>query len=178
MALKTQCPTAASDRGRVQQFPTGGRDKRLAARIDAALELFIPATERHFAVRLWDGTTLPPVNGAADWTLVLNTPDMLRLALLHPDELALGEAFLRGDWDVDGDLERVFALAEAIGQYRPHLRDLPRVAPLLIDGLRPRPSDREAAAHRAKEAGGVHARGRDRRMIRYHYDISNDFYGL
>ena len=175
MALKIQRSTAAS--GRIRQFPIGGRSKRLAARIDAVLELFVPAAERHFAVRLWDGTTLPPANGTTDWTLVLKSPEVLRLALLHPDELALGEAFLRGDWDVDGDLERVFELAEAIGHYRPHLRDLLRVAPLLINGLRSRPSDR-TAARRAREEGKAHTRGREQQMIRYHYDVSNDFYRL
>jgi len=175
VALKIQRSTAS---GLIRQFPTGGRSKRLAACIDAVFELFVPAAERHFAVRLWDGTTLPPVNGVADWTLVLKTPEVLRLALLHPDELALGEAFLRGDWDVDGDLEHVFELAEAIGHYRPHLRDLLRVAPLLIDGLRSRPHDREAATHRAREEGRAHTRGRDQQMIRYHYDVSNNFYRL
>lgn len=154
----------------------------LAAQIDAVLDLFIPAAQRHFAVRLWDGSVLPPINGAAEWALVLRTPEVLRLALLHPGEITLGEAFLRGDWDVEGDLERVFAFAEAIGQYRPHLRDLWRVMPLLLGSRRAKQhlplATQRATAHRATATGATHTRGRDQQAIRYHYDVSNEFYAL
>lgn len=41
----------------------------------------------------------------ARFTLVIRHPDALRSSLLPPSELALGEAFIRGDLDVEGDLE-------------------------------------------------------------------------
>lgn len=176
MAVKGDYPTQKSVTA--QQMQPGEQTNRLAARIEAALDLFIPAAERHFAVRLWDGTVLPAADGAAAWVLVLKTPDIVRQILIRPDELALGESFLRGDWDVDGDLERVFELAEAIGHYRPHLPDLLRVAPLLIGSLRSGPRGRAAQQHRAREAGWAHTQGRDRQAIRYHYDVSNEFYAL
>ncbi len=186
MALITHSRSSTSANGALQHqkhHATGTPQRtQMATRLDAVLDLFVPADQRHFAVRLWGGTVLPPTNGVADWVLVLRTPDVLRLALLHPDELTLGEAFLRGDWDVDGDVERVFEFAEAIGQYRPHLRDLWRVMPLLIGGSRakqyPPLAEQQAAAHRAQAAGDTHTRGRDQQMIRYHYDVGNDFYSL
>src|SRR3954467_7850842 len=143
--------------GEAARRPTGVRYGRDAARVKAALDLLIPARERRFGVRLWDGSFIPPASGVADWVLVLNTPAVLSTVLLHPDELTLGEAFLHGDWSVEGDLEQVFGLAEAIGDYHPHWRALLRVAPLLIGGLRQEYRERgRAGEHRASATGEVH----------------------
>jgi cyclopropane-fatty-acyl-phospholipid synthase len=159
--------------------PQAARSGREAMRVKAALDLLIPADERRFGVRLWDGSFIPPAGGVADWVLVLNTPAILSTILLHPDELTLGEAFLHGNWAVEGDLEQVFGLAEAVGGYHPHWRDLLRVAPLLIGGLRQEYRERSRAEeHRARASGEAHTRGRDRQAIRYHYDVGNDFYAL
>src|SRR4030067_959719 len=58
---------------------------------------------RAFAIRLWNGTTLPAPE-PVPFTLVLTHPGALRRMLLPPTDLAMGEAFVRGDFDVDGDL--------------------------------------------------------------------------
>src|SRR5690606_22341800 len=58
---------------------------------------------RGFGIRLWDGTVLPD-SGASDPTLVLNSPHSLRRMFRLPIELSLGEAYLRGDFDLEGDL--------------------------------------------------------------------------
>src|SRR5574341_818585 len=59
---------------------------------------------RTFATRLWNGTILP-ADGVPQFTLVLSHPGAFRRMLLPPTELAAGEAFVRGDFDIEGDLE-------------------------------------------------------------------------
>ncbi|MBF6592092.1 MAG: hypothetical protein IVW57_16405, partial [Ktedonobacterales bacterium] len=82
-------------------------------------DLFGPPERRVFAVRYWDGTIETPA-GEADprFTVILRHPGALRRMLLPPSELALGEAYLRNDFDVTGSLEEATDLAGGItGQF-------------------------------------------------------------
>ncbi len=65
-----------------------------------------------FTVRLSDGTVLP---GAASPTfgLILNHPGALRRMLTPPIELSMGEAFIYGDLDIEGDIFAAFSLIDA-----------------------------------------------------------------
>src|SRR5664280_1652825 len=64
------------------------------------------------AVRLWDGTRVGPNDAPA--TIVLRHPWTLRGMLWPPNSLSLGETFIFGDVDVEGDLEAVFAAFWAV----------------------------------------------------------------
>ena len=65
-------------------------------RVRIALDLFA-SDSRSFAVRLWDGTVLPPVRDAGvRGTLVLRTPRALDALLPPAAEHRLAEAFLDG----------------------------------------------------------------------------------
>jgi cyclopropane-fatty-acyl-phospholipid synthase len=79
---------------------TDAAAKRVAS---AVLEyLFIPSG-RTFALRFWDGTVEgPKASFEPRFTLVLRRPGALRRVLLPPADLALGEAYLHGDFDVEG----------------------------------------------------------------------------
>ena len=48
------------------------------------------------------------------FSLVIREPAALRRALLPPSELALGEAFIRGELDVEGDLEAAGGLVDLL----------------------------------------------------------------
>ncbi len=61
---------------------------------------------RAFGVRLWDGTELPAECPA--FSLVLNHPGALRRMFTPPIELSLGEAFIYGDFDIEGDIFSAF----------------------------------------------------------------------
>jgi cyclopropane-fatty-acyl-phospholipid synthase len=111
---------------------------------------------------------------------VLRRAGALRRALLPPSQLALAEAYLRDDIDVEGDLEAASGLVDRlvgrllspVSQVRllPHLLRLPaeELAPGGEDGARPAP----------QLDGRRHSPARDAAAVRYHYDVGNDFYAL
>ena len=83
---------------------------------EPALSLLYQLSEgyepRDFAIRFWDGTTTGPDSGQeARFTVVLNHPGALR-RMLWPfnQKYALGEAYIYGDFDVDGDLSAFILL--------------------------------------------------------------------
>jgi hypothetical protein len=72
-----------------------------------------PPSRRTFALRLWDGTEEEPGHESR-FTLVLRWPVALRRMLLPPTDLTLGEAYLRDDFDVEGNLEKATELADVL----------------------------------------------------------------
>ena len=76
--------------------------------------------------------------------------------LLNPSLDRLGEAFVEGLVDVDGDIRDVIAVAEGLAQHGDTERGLGRLPGWL----------------------SRHTRKSDRKAIEYHYDVSNEFYSL
>ncbi len=142
--------------------------------------IFGPAAERKFAVRYWDSSEDRPPGDAARFTLIVRRPEALRRALLPPTERKLGEAYVRGDLDIEGDLEAAAGLA---GLVRDRLRS-PSAALGLLARVRALPSSSYARsgrshAHAARRRAGIrHSRKRDAAAISFHYDVGNDFYRL
>lgn len=143
-------------------------------------ELFGPPAQRTFRVRYWDGAIEGPASGeGAEFTICLDRPGALRRMLLPPSELALGEAYLRGDFDVDGSLEAATALADAIAERMRSPGRIVRLVPLLRALPRDEVDRAERGAGRTgRRLGPRHTRGRDRTAVRSHYDVGNDFYAL
>ena len=140
-------------------------------------DLFSDGQLPDFAIRLWEGTTWCSHPGRkALFTIVVNHPDALRRILWSPNQLTIGEAYIYGDFDIEGDILQVFTLAGLLRdmkwsfadklRFGRHLFGLPRTAPFL--------RGREEAHLRGKR----HSRERDSKAIVYHYDVSNDFYRL
>src|SRR5258708_26731938 len=75
--------------------------------------LFGPPSNRRFAVRYWDGSLEGPP-GPAPFTLVIRSAGSLRRMLAPPNELAIIEAFLSGDVDIEGDIESAVWLGDSI----------------------------------------------------------------
>jgi cyclopropane-fatty-acyl-phospholipid synthase len=130
---------------------------------------------RDFAVRLWTGEVLPPTAGhEARFVLVLTHPASLRRVLWPPGELTAAEAFVRGDWDVEGDLVAAVGLRHRL---RLGTRDLLALLPLTPSLLRGAAlaAPPERAAHLR---GAKHSPHRDAEAVRHHYEAGNDFYSL
>lgn len=143
--------------------------------------LFGPAPEREFAVRYSDGSVeSPPSSAAARFTLVLRRPGALRGARVLPTERSVGEAYVRGDLDIEGDIEEAGGLLRVI---RERLRSPSAVLHFLALLRALPPGDvvdpRGARGHAGRWRGGLkHSRRRDAAAIQYHYDVGNDFYRL
>lgn len=141
--------------------------------------------KRDFAIRLWDGTTVPADPGQeCRFTLVLNRPGTLRRMMLPPNELALGEAFLDGDYDLEGDLIAAMRLGDVFEELSlgpltqlslaVRMLALPRETPA---NSHESPAEVEGR-QRARLRGSEHSKARDREAIAHHYDLGNDFYRL
>lgn len=141
---------------------------------EAALDLLKRALpqERSFVVDLWGQAALPATRPPAGATLRIRSPEALGEMLKPPLDLSLGEAFLRGDLEVAGDLEAAFA---AVEEAAPKL-SLLQLPALLKDLAALRQQTGSPLA--AKLRGAAHSKARDRQAIAHHYDVSNAFYKL
>ena len=94
--------------------------------------------------------------------------------LFPPGDLTLGEAFLRGDFEIEGDVEAAVntivaaATAARVGWIIACLRTL----------RLPKTSGPFPVPRRANLGGRLHGLARDRTAIAHHYNVGNDFYGL
>lgn len=127
-------------------------------------------------VRLWEGTDWPD-DRPRPVTLVLNHPGALRRMFLPGNEIGLAEAYLLDDFNIEGDIESLFTLADDLA---PLAEDFLKKARLGWKLLRLPKGNRPSATKRipARMGGERHSIDRDRLAIAYHYDVSNDFYTL
>lgn len=138
--------------------------------------LFGPVSGRTFAVRFWDGTIeAPSLPDGPRFTLVLRHPGALRRMLLPPTNRALGEAYVRDDFDIEGDIESATSLAGPLAARFRSPTACIQLARRLLQ-LPSRGPSRLPAGFRA--SGMRHARGRDAKAVRFHYDLGNDFFAL
>jgi len=140
-----------------------------------ASDLFA-SDSRSFAVRLWDGTVLPPARDAGVCgTLVLRTPRALDALLPPAAERRLAEAFLDGALDLEGD---TIGLIEAAARWTGPRARLSLALPALSAWARRTLRRARPAPLEARIRGRRHSLGRDRDAVRHHYDVSDDFYRL
>jgi cyclopropane-fatty-acyl-phospholipid synthase len=161
-------------------FPMNAISKTIRTALHPTLSVFDKLLgdypEHDFQVRLWDGTTW----GWADtprFTLVLKRPEAIRRLFLSPNEFSLGEAFIGGEFDVEGDIEAAFGL----GDYLLSKKDgLGLIKSLSIESFdRLSPHTQGVTDLPAPELNGeVHSKRRDEAAIRYHYDLVPEFFAL
>jgi cyclopropane-fatty-acyl-phospholipid synthase len=132
---------------------------------------------RNFEIELWDGARWEPEAGQfRRFTWKINRPGTLRAAFASANQLGLAEAYIYGDFDIDGDIEAVFPLGDFLVENLSSLQKL-RLGAILLD-LPVAKNPGHAAQTGSKLPGRRHSKERDRRAVTYHYDVSNDFYRL
>jgi len=132
---------------------------------------------RDFAVRLWDGTQWGAEPGQPTrFTLVLRHPDALRKMFWPPTELALGEAYIYDDFDIEGEIEAVFPVADYFSRQRWGVAQSLRHAWHLLK--LPSEGRRRIGRQAAHLSGARHSIERDHLAVTYHYDVPNNFYTL
>ena len=139
-------------------------------------ELFDRSITDRVGFKLWEGTPWPD-DRARPATLVLRHPKSLENMLLPGTEAGLAEAYLRDDFDIQGDAETAIDLAE-------HLLSKPDSsgsAPRWLGAWRNLPAGaklRAAGRMLSHGLGRQHSRERDREAVTFHYNVSNEFYAL
>jgi cyclopropane-fatty-acyl-phospholipid synthase len=139
------------------------------------LERLFPSP-RSFSIQLW-GEAEIPAEAEAQFRLVLNHPGALRRMIAPPIELSIGEAYIYGDFDIEGDiykfygyldslLNHSFTATDAAGIIR-EIQRLPNTGP-----------SHQITRQPAKLHGKPHSLERDLQAIRFHYNVSNEFYSL
>jgi cyclopropane-fatty-acyl-phospholipid synthase len=112
-----------------------------------------------FRVRMWDGTEHQYGTGREEFLLCINSAEALSDVLTR-GSLGFGEAYMRGDVDVEGDLQSLVRFA-----FRPTVQEL---------HLGARDKGR-LLAHVVKHRN---TQRRSRENVQHHYDLGNDFYRL
>lgn len=129
---------------------------------------------RTFGIRLWDGSAVPGADHP-ECTIVLNSPFATRRIFQPPIERSAGEAYIRSDFDIEGDLFKVFSLLNTMSSIP--LRGLPALGRdwLKLPAAQP---TAKLSREEARLSGSSHSKSRDRAAVQYHYDVGNDFYAL
>ena len=156
--------------------------------------LFGPPAIRAFSVRYPDGSLESAGAPTPLFTLALKRAGSLSRMFWPPSERNVGEAYLRDDYDIEGDLEAAAGLADLLIdrfsspqillQLALVMRTLPRTDYTADDQtIIPERAGAEVAAPTRLDgghttSGSAHSKERDAEVIRYHYDVGNDFYAL
>ncbi len=125
----------------------------LESRIEKIIGRLKGSAEIPLSIELWNGKRYALADHPR---ITLRVPQAKALRYFaRPDLSTLGEAYVEGHIDVEGPIEEVLGAAEALS------RELGRVAKDRLPLFR----------HQ-------HTKKRDAEAIRYHYDVSNEFYAL
>jgi cyclopropane-fatty-acyl-phospholipid synthase len=152
-------------------------DRHVQTTLSILNKIFNNYHPRNFDVRLWDGTTWEhEPHQQPRFTMVLQHPGALRKMFFQVNEIALGEAYIYNDFDIEGDIETAFAMASHLFGMRLSLAEkihLGRQLLKLPSTEKPRTGRRAAQLE-----GSPHSKERDMQAVTYHYNASNEFFAL
>ncbi len=150
-------------------------DKHVKNTLELLQAVFADYPGRDFAIRLWEGTIWEP-QGTSEhsFTIVLNQPSALRRMFFPPTERKLGEAYMFGDFEIEGNMYQAIDLARYLWEGW-GFWDTLRFAPKLLRLPAREDANNDQIAHLS---GDPHTVNRDKQAIQYHYDVSNEFYQL
>jgi cyclopropane-fatty-acyl-phospholipid synthase len=151
---------------------TGGLIGAGTAPLRGALEDALP--DRPFRVELWDGSALPSTGTGP--TFSVRSPQALGHILRSPGQLGVGRAYVTGALDVDS----IDGALELLDGWKPpsiDIRSQARIAAAAVraGALRSVPHVPDAEL---RPRGRRHSIARDRRSVRHHYDVSNEYFEL
>ncbi len=147
----------------------------------ALLDMVFGDFESNFDFRLWDGTFyVPPKMKERKATVIVNDPGILACVLSFPVDLRLGEAFIYGDIDVEGDIFAIFPAEAHISKKYPKLITNPKFWYYILKIRKLCKKEPEKVGFRgpAKLKGKMHSLERDREAVSYHYNLPPEFYSL
>lgn len=126
-----------------------------------------------FAIRFWDNSVWTISSRAPVFTVVFRSERTWKRLLSGMNELSIGEGFITGDIDIEGDLYAAFQLAQFLVARAVEGHQTPPNVFMLRSANRVL-----AQAQRFMRFGNPHSRHRDANSIEYHYDKPAEFYRL
>jgi cyclopropane-fatty-acyl-phospholipid synthase len=184
----------------MNEQPQTGRLTAVAQSADErCVDLAVDLLQRLFknvadtiSLRLWNGVQILVGRGGATrgeprYTLAFRNPQVVCSLVLGRDPLGIVDAYFRGDIDIEGDFRAALGIRNRLQDIRLSLRD--RVAAWiaatrlqsLVNKRTSRAVENPAiGARRLQRRGAVkrHSKLENHEAIRFHYDISNEFYAL
>jgi len=168
-------PKTPASRGHAAHSKNEIKKQEAKATTLRLLNELVPEPDPNVGVRLWDGT-LWPDDLPRRTVIHLKHPGALRAMFLGSTEMAISEAYIFGDFDLEGRAEDVF------GEVRPvTVLSLGQKASvgMQLASLPRRPAhSHDDWQGEIKLSGKTHSRDRDRAAVAHHYNASNDFYKL
>jgi cyclopropane-fatty-acyl-phospholipid synthase len=132
----------------------------------------------NFVVRLWTGETWQPGTGPAPFTVSLKHPGALRAMFWPFDNVALGEAYVFDDFDIEGDMFAFTGWLRYLVKQK-ESRSLWSKLRLLWTLTRlPKQRNPRDAAKIGRPVEGNHSKTNDRDAISFAYDLPAEFYAL
>ncbi len=158
------------------------REEKLKRKnLELIRDFFGDSEFKKFSIRLWDSTEWnPDGEGKTEFVIVLNHPKALASMLYFPVDRRLGESFIYGDFDIEGDMMSLFKLEDHIERKYKEMVKKPGFWGKVLSILNSKFEYKRLKGVRnaASLRGKVHSVERDREAISYHYDVSNEFYAL
>ena len=125
-----------------------------------------------FAIRFWDGSSWFSRGANAAFGICLRTEAAWRSLRKSPDDVALGERYIDGEIEVEGDL--YLALRSL-----PYLESaISRSIPAAAQILRRHTAAFADHVHRLSRWGRAHSQRRDAASIAHHYDKPPEFFSM
>ncbi len=137
-------------------------------------EIFADCSLERVGFRLWNGARWPDER-PREATVVLRSPYSLAQMFLPGTEVGLAEAYLHNDFDIEGDIEAAFDIADFLLTRREDVRSKLKLAGALLKQVG---TSKLRAAASMILPGVLHSPERDRHATTFHYDLSNDFFRL
>ncbi len=138
-------------------------------------ELRAALPRRPFAIQFWDGTRVEATEPNAP-TFTLRSPKALAHVLRAPGELGVGRAYVAGALEVD-DLDGALRIIDGFQAPPLTLAQKLRLGGAMVRAcgftVPPR-----APGTELRLRGERHTLARDRRAVRHHYDVGNEFFAL
>jgi len=158
----------------------------LAQARDLVTDITSLLPNRPFDVRLPGGEVILRDNHqeTAAFTMVLNNPSRLRRMLVPPSELGIGESYIFGDLDIEGEITAAFGFVDELSLPKVSRTELVKLAwrmwRLERNGRNTPPSELASSGTFAAydPEGKLHTPDRDQQASQFHYDVSTEFYKL
>jgi cyclopropane-fatty-acyl-phospholipid synthase len=139
-------------------------------------------------IRLWDGSKISVGARRRDAAcesnvLAFRTPEAIWSMILKRDPLQLVEAYFRGDLEIEGDFFEAIRIKDHLDAFRLPASEFVKALVSAVK-LRAQNHAAQSSARRAQfepenaAPAPRHSKAHNRDAIRYHYDVSNEFYAL